>query len=67
MSPNSEITQQPQVQEMSVQNAQNEVVNSQPKPTDTMEADPEVSMRGGGAVGDCCEAICAFECCKHCC
>ncbi|CZR57293.1 uncharacterized protein PAC_07182 [Phialocephala subalpina] len=68
MSPTQEIAQQPQSQrmEMTAQNP-NGVVAEQPNSTESMTADPEVSMRGGGIVGDCIAGLCAFECCKGCC
>ncbi|KUJ21963.1 uncharacterized protein LY89DRAFT_681318 [Mollisia scopiformis] len=67
MSPNAEINQQPQAQQMEMTTEQNGIIAQQPTQTQTMTADPEVSMRGGGAVGDCLAGICAFECCKDCC
>ncbi|PMD14316.1 hypothetical protein NA56DRAFT_651072 [Hyaloscypha hepaticicola] len=67
MSPSAEINQQPQAQEMTADQTAQQVVTSQPTANNTMEANPEVSMRGGGMVGDCFEAICAFECCKGLC
>jgi len=36
------------------------------RPTMTT-AEPKVSMRGGGVIGDCVDAIVCFECCKGCC
>ncbi|KAE8444904.1 hypothetical protein EG329_014152 [Mollisiaceae sp. DMI_Dod_QoI] len=52
MSPTSEVAQQPQPQQMEMSTQQNGIVSEQPNQTQSMTADPEVSMRGGGAVGD---------------
>jgi len=43
------------------------VVAEEPKQNDAMTADPSMSLRGGGLVGDCCAGLCAFECCKGIC
>lgn len=45
-----------------------DIISEQPSSRKmSMQAEPQVSMRGGGVIGDCVDAIVCFECCKGCC
>jgi len=71
MTPDSAATQQPKSQAMMPNQPSTEqsngIITEQMKPADTMSFEPDVNLRGGGAVGDCLAALCAFECCKGIC
>lgn len=42
-------------------------MDSATRPAMMTVEEPKVSMRGGGCIGDCIDAIVCFECCKGCC